>query len=222
MRSPPLEDQTGKFRCLMKSYTSIIRQAYNKYLLKFGKCQIQTPYRINVPYQEDRRKYGKSDPKELKNNVIQIAKEKQLDINQMSCEQILNFMKENKLGIDCSGFSYHIINYLLKKVKQTNLQEIGFPKASLANVKCFLSRKLTYKISSYKQLQPGDLVIQMRENQLGKPHMLIVLKKYKHKVVLIHSSYYNNPAGIGILELSRKDLLHNNPAYMFRRLILLK
>lgn len=206
----------------MKSYTSIIRQAYNKYFLKFGQCQIQTPYRINVPYQDDRRKYGKSDPLELKNNVIQLVKEKQLDINQMSCEQILNFMIENKLGIDCSGFSYHIINYLLKKVKQTNLQEIGFPKASLANVRCFLSRKLTYKISSYKQLQPGDLVIQIKGSNIGEQHMLIVLKKYKHKIVLIHSSYYNKPTGIGILELSQKNLLHNNPAYIFRRLILLK
>lgn len=206
----------------MQSYTSILRQAYNKYILRFGKCQIQTPYRINLPYQEDRRKYGKSNPRELKNNVIQMAKEEQLDINQMSCEQIRDFMIKNKLGIDCSGFSYHIINYLLKKVKQTNLQEIGFPKASLTNVKRFLSRKLTYKIYSYKQLQPGDFVIQIKEQNLEKPHMLVVLKKYKHKVVLIHSSYYNNPAGVGILKLSQKNLLRNDPAYIFRRLILLK
>lgn len=206
----------------MQSYTSILRQAYNRYLLQFGKCQIKTPYRINLPYQEDRRKYGKSNPKELKNNVIQIAKKEQLNIGQMSCEQIQDFMVKNKLGIDCSGFSYHVINYLLQRVRNVDLQKIGFPKASLTNVKLFLSKKLTYKISNYKQIQPGDLVIQIKGSNIGEQHMLIVLKKYKHEVVLIHSSYYNNPAGVGILKLSRKNLLLSNPAYKIRRLILLK
>ncbi len=188
------------------SFTPILRQAYNRYFLKFGNQKIRTPYRINLPFQEDRRKYGKSDPIELRKNVVTLAEGQVID---------RDFMVKNQLGIDCSGFAYHTLDYLLKKVKKTNMLALGFPKASSTNVLKLVSRKFTVSVPSFKQIRSGDLVATVKSREPGDQHIMIVLDKTKQGLTLIHSSF---PDGVKEEFLSKQDLLHNQPKYKIRRL----
>ncbi len=166
-------------------------QAYEKFLLPLGGKLIPTPYRINIPYQADRRKYGKSDPQTLVSDTIQIAKEQNFDLGKASIEEIRKFMEQNMLGIDCSGIAYHVLDYLLKKSGKRSMLDNGFPKASATNVAILTSDQFSTPIEM-GNTQPGDLI---KLNSKKASHILIILET-GNNIIYAHSSGITNPTGV--------------------------
>src|SRR5438105_1807755 len=106
--------------------SQILWQAYQKYFLNLGGKKVPTPYRLNHPYQSDSKKYGKSSPEQLTQDVIEKATEQDFNLDNASVDEIRVFMKKNLLGIDCSGFVYWCLNELLKKTWQGDMSTAGF------------------------------------------------------------------------------------------------
>ena len=63
------------------NYSIFLNKAYQQFLLDLGGKKVPTPYRINVPFQPDRRLYGKSDAKQLTQDSKDISQEKGFDLN---------------------------------------------------------------------------------------------------------------------------------------------
>ena len=179
------------------NYSIFLNKAYQQFLLDLGGKKVPTPYRINIPFQPDRRFYGKSDARELTKDTIQIANENGFDLNSASGEEIRKFMEENWLGIDCSGLVYHLLDALLRKTGQASMQKIGFPKASATNVAKLTAPEFTEKIKSWDQVKPGDLI---RLNSKNADHILIVLnselKTRNSYITYVHSSGITKTTGV--------------------------
>lgn len=175
-------------------YSKILDQAYQQFILSLGGKLVPTTYRINIPYQPDRRKYGKSAPAELTKITIEIAHEQNFDLNHASVEEIRRFMEKNLLGIDCSGFVYHLLDSLLKNIGKGGMEKIGFPKASKTNVSLLTSDKFSFQIEDFAQVRPGDLIKLNSQEEI--PHLLIILSYQNGTVVYAHSSSLTKIKGV--------------------------
>lgn len=177
----------------MQDYSKILLEAYEKFLLPLGGKKVPTPYRINIPFQSDRQKYGKSDSETLLEDTKEFAKNQNFDLNKASVEEIRDFMEKNQLGIDCSGFVYHVLDYLLKQLGKGNLMVHGFPKVSSTNVKILTDEKFTIPVDGFENIQAGDLI---RINSQDANHILIVLKAEDDKILYAHSSGLTKTTGV--------------------------
>jgi hypothetical protein len=62
----------------------ILLRAHQEFYLDFYGTKIWTPYRINIPFQPDRRRYGKESAKRIRLDTIEIAKEHSFDLKEAS------------------------------------------------------------------------------------------------------------------------------------------
>lgn len=178
----------------MNNNSQILWEAYDEFLLPLGGKKVPSPYRRNDPFQPDRKKYGKSDPKSLAQDTIALAKEQNFDLNKASVDEIRQFMKENWLGIDCSGFAYWVIDYLLQRIDHDGMEKIDFPPASRTNVALLTSDLFSVPIKDLSLAQPGDLIKFNSEEDIL--HCLIVLDHQGDIVTYAHSSNETNPNGV--------------------------
>lgn len=182
----------------LKKLESLLLEAYQKFELDFGGKKVWVPYRINIPFQEDRRRYGKWSAEKIKADTIELAKETGFDLEKASAVEIADFMRREKLGIDCSGFVYQILDSVLPKSKIGTMEQIGFPEASSTNVQLLTDEKFARKINDASQkIQSGDL-IKFAPRDGGQWHIILVLKNDGKTITYGHSSAYNVPDGVGV------------------------
>ncbi len=181
---------------MQQDSAKILEDFFKSYTLDIYGNKTITPYRINIPYQEDRRKYGKSDPKELKENLIEIARNKNFDLKVAKSKEIRKFMKDNMLGVDCSGFVYHCLNYLLEKTQNTTMEELGFPKASSTNALKLASNEFTVPIKDIKDIKTGDMIIFHKGSEEDIAHILLVQNATKDKITYIQSTSQGEDDGV--------------------------
>lgn len=175
----------------MGNYSQILNEAYEKFLLLLGGKKVPASYRINIPYQEDRSRHGKSSPKVLSKDVKRLALEQNFDLEIASIQEIKKFMESNMLGIDCSGFVYHTLNYLLKKIGLGDMEKAGFPPASQTNSALLTSDKFSNPITKTSEVKPGDII---KLNSIMEiPHSVLVLEKNGKEIIYAHSSF---PEGV--------------------------
>mgnify|MGYP001581579610 FL=1 len=165
-------------------------------MLSLGGKKIPTPYRINIPYQSDRKKYGKSDPDTLTTDTRRLVVERNFDLNKATEQEIRSFMEKNMLGIDCSGFVYHLLDYLLRHTNKGGMENIGFPPAQRTNVWLLTSKEFTIPVDDLTHALAGDL-IKLNSGQ-DLLHCLIVLDHQNSMITYTHSSRFNKPSGIQI------------------------
>lgn len=175
-------------------YSKILLDAYAKFLLPLGGKLVPTPYRINIPFQIDRKKYGKSDPETLKRDVEEFAKDQSFNLEKASVEEIKQFMGKNQLGIDCSGFAYHILNFLLNRVGKGSMLKNGFPKASRTNTEKLTSSKFSIIVDGFENAKPGDLIKMDSEEEI--PHILIILSVSNEIITYAHSGKLTKIQGV--------------------------
>ena len=121
----------------MKNYSKILWQAYEQFMLPLGGKKVPCPYRMNDigSLQKVGPAFqGKSSPEVLVETTKRLAKEQNFDLNRASVEEIRQFMSQNKLGIDCSGFIYRLLNHLVQKVKGKPLISFGLDHVGRTNV----------------------------------------------------------------------------------------
>jgi hypothetical protein len=87
------------------------RTNYLHFRIGFATCSI--PYLNNKTAQNKtafRAYKGKGSPEEIKDEVQILMIKNHLDENAFSDEALKKFLVDNNLGIECSGFSYHVLD----------------------------------------------------------------------------------------------------------------
>ncbi len=176
----------------MNNYAQILYQAYDQFLLSLGGKKVPTPYRRNEigSFQKLAPEFqGKSSPEILTKTAKKLAKDQNFDLNKASVEEIRDFMRKNKLGIDCSGFAYRMLNFLVQKVKGKSLEAFGLPHVGRTNVAKLTSDEFTNQVKNIGNIQAGDII-------KIDAHCIIILEKTLQKITYVHSSGESNPDGV--------------------------
>ena len=198
-------------------HSKILNQAYQQFILSLGGKLVPTPYRINIPYQDDRRKYGKSSPEELIKNTQDIAHEQDFDLKKASVEEVRTFMEKNQLGIDCSGFVYHLLDYLLKEIGKGGMEKIGFPQASKTNVALLTSEQFSIPATDFSKVKPGDLIKLNSQKEI--PHILIILSHQNGIITYAHSSFLTKVKGVHQSQIKNGRFPDDLRAFNFNTII---
>jgi len=195
--------------------------------LELGGKKIRCPYFMNLKRAKDlRAMVGKGTPSEIEMEAKIWEKLKGVDFSKMSNKDIREFLISRGIGVDCSGFVMHILNYW-------NVQELGVPiwsKFKLPNQKGFI-RNLMYRLKPVEKLgaeiitnstnskkieinevKPGD-VVRLKWKKKNSHHILLIEEVHRDendKVKLIkyvHSiPFYGDDSGIKRGEIEITDI----------------
>lgn len=162
--------------------------------LDLGGKKVTAVYHINAGHIKDLRvMVGKGTPEEIEMETKIWAQLKGIDLDKISADDIRDFMRLRKIGIDCSGFIYHIFSaWLHATVNETLLQQIKFPyKTPLGGIKIWLrpaenigADTLTSNLNTtpigLKDMRPGDLIRSKSVHQ-GVDHILLISEVAKNE-----------------------------------------
>ncbi len=173
--------------------------------LTFGENNVICPYFNNKRQKVRgalRALIGKGSPEEIVEEATIIALRKHLDLRTLDEQTIKTFLVDNNLGIDCSGFVYHVLDAEINATKGTSLKKlISFPFASSpirkiltrlrpvenTNVKTFAHEKNS-SLMSLSEITAGDFITLIGSKKIGNPdHILLVASVEEHVVTLVHS-----------------------------------
>lgn len=131
--------------------------------LPLGRKKVICPYWINNlklgifgPYG------GKGTPEEIVQATEDEAKKANLDLEKMTKEEITAFMKRKKIGIDCSGFVFWMLDVLDKEKGGNGIADdipnsVGKFLPSRANVAMLTNEKVICSIR-IKEVKVGDMI----------------------------------------------------------------
>jgi len=185
--------------------------------LPIGGKKIKSPYFMNIRKQRAglRVLVGKGKAEEMKREIQVLAKIKKINLKELSSKKIRKFMMSQDIGIDCSGFVTHILNFWLHQTgKNSLINYLKFPNDSLISK---LKRKLRpveniganlltselncTKITNLNNIRPGDL-IRSKGKQRNSYHVLMISKvtlkdnQVKSFEYVESSANYGNDNGI--------------------------
>lgn len=194
----------------MNNYSQILEQAYSHFILNIEGKKVAIPYRINIPPIEHPARQGKSSPEVILKQLYEDAREQGFDLKKASVEsveEVRGFMRKNHLGLDCSGFVYRMLDFLVQEAKGKPLTKLGFDHVGRTNVTMLTDSDHSIKIDP-KDLQPGDII---KTNSLSKiPHILIVMARKDNLVTYAHSS--KDSAGITKFSEDLNDIIYDTKA----------
>ncbi len=209
---------------LPKEATEIIDHYFN---LKIGNKKIRCPYYINLKRTKDLRALvGKGTPEEIELEVQIWAKLRGIDLIKSSEKEIREFLINEGIGIDCSGFVIHVINGWYKAVNGKNIW------SKLKPMKNDIIHRLAYKLKPVEKLGaeiitnlensetieignvlPGD-VIRTKWKRKNSHHILLVSKIEKDSkgnvkiIEYTHSiPFYDEKSGVKTGEI---EVIHQN------------
>jgi len=140
---------------------------------------------------------GKGRPEEVVNAVKEAAKEEKIDLNRMPAEEIVLFMKAKRIGVDCSGFVFWMLDELDKE-KGGNGIANDIPGAegkvikARANTRMLTDDKVSLPVEKVKEIKVGDM-IRMRRGR----HVAIVLSVERNPSGIIKSIEYAHSSNAG-------------------------
>lgn len=179
----------------MANYSAILKQAYQQFILNIKGKQVPIPYRINIPAEEHPARQGKSDPETILKQLYEDAGEQGFNLKSASIEEIQEFMRKNKLGLDCSGFVYRMLDLLVQQVKGKPLTELGFDHVGRTNVATLTGDEHSITIEP-SDIQPGDLIRIDSEAADGLNHCLLVMENKNGMITYAHSSRKTKVNGV--------------------------
>lgn len=178
--------------------SQILKAAYEQFLLVLGGKKVPIPYRINIPPLEHPARQGKSTPEVILKQLYEDAKEQDFNLKEASVEEIQDFMRKNNLGLDCSGFVYRMLDFLVQKVKGKPLTEFGFNHVGRTNIAQLTDDEHSIRVDSLKETKPSDLIRIDSKAEDGLNHALIVLENKDGIITYAHSSRKTKADGVHI------------------------
>jgi hypothetical protein len=153
---------------------------------------------------------GKGTPQQIKQLVLKATKKDSFNIKKANDKELVDFMINHGIGVDCSGFVYNILNYYLIKTKKVNLDNIilRYP-GIIGKVERFLLQKNrirrssaatltsnlnTIKILKVKDMKPGDMLRLTHSDWKGK-HIGIIIEVNKQDIIYAMTSQYTKTQG---------------------------
>lgn len=160
---------------------------------------------ITNPNQSINATVGKGNFQEIALHTIKLAQDQKIDLTKFSDKEIYAFQKKNKIGIDCSGLVYQILNEALQKIQSINLDDLLIGTGNKKGVRRLSANLLTskpnaVKVENFNDIQAGDLI---RVNQ-GQ-HVILILEKTGDKINYIHNSRKTQIRGVHLGQITITD-----------------
>lgn len=142
---------------------------------------------------------GKGSPKDIIDEIVLIALRKKINLNDLDKNQIREFLVKNNIGIDCSGFVFHVLNAQLDNTLPAKLQfkkthnPLRFLLQKLrpvenTNVQILADDKNSHEVN-INNSKPGDMIIMTGLKQAGsiRDHVLLITEINDKKITYTHS-----------------------------------
>lgn len=175
------------------------RDAINHYKnFQVGQAVCSVPYynnRVAGKRGGLRVEVGKGSPKEIYDEIQHRALEEKVDIKLFDPEMLKKFLVNSNLGIDCSGFAYHVLNEeILNRGKGTLDKHLSFPlskgifgkiKSKMrpvenAGVEVFAHNKNSTAVS-FKEIEPGDIITMLGGPEDGERNHILVVSQVEYQ-----------------------------------------
>lgn len=169
--------------------------------------KVPIPYILGYGRWQFHRTSGKGSPQAIRDEVVTIARQKNFDLKRASEKEIYFFLKQNKIGIDCSGLAFHLLDaytrerlqkplatFLLRKpgiIGKIEKNVLSFQRHRRISAATLTSDLNSFTIPATKDIQIADLI---RIHQ-DEDHVLIVTSVTKDEegevaeITYIHSSH---------------------------------
>ncbi len=172
---------------------------------------------------------GKGSPKEIVEEVEIISLKRGLNLNELDEKKIRHLLVDQKIGIDCSGFLYHILNEEFKAKKLGSLRKYlnfqGGPMRRLlarlhpvknTNVTLLADERNSISIKM-KDIQPGDFfVIIGSGKEDDREHTILTTKidlednnllkiHYAHSLKWNSDTIYSHGVRVGVIDIVKPD-----------------
>lgn len=187
--------------------------------LPFPNRTVKTPYFNNKRGKlrgAFRARVGKGTPQEIVDEARSIATSKRIALDALDQRGLTKFLVDENLGIDCSGFVYHVLDAELQALGKGTLEKylafpnvLGFRKwiarfrpAENTGVQTLAHEKNSVPVP-VSNIQPGDMIIILASEKFGNPnHVLLVTKTSESFLHYVHSFQWSTDGiyGHGIRE----------------------
>ncbi len=153
---------------------------------------------VRTPYMNNRRLglrgalgvlVGKGTPTEIEEEVVIMALKEHINLNDLTPELATRFLIDHKLGVDCSGYAFHLLEtelYARHKKKLSHVIHLPLIKnpfrrifAKMQCVKNVGVRTLAHAKNSapvlLKNIQAGDMIVALQiKKDPARHHLLLV------------------------------------------------
>jgi len=174
-------------------------QGLDNFLTSFFSLEVISGKKVRIPYWRNRLSLGglrriqglfggKGTPLQIKRATVEKAEKSSTNLKKLSSDQIRKFMRQKRIGLDCSGFAFQILNFLFPEFWRGLKMA---PGKSTNPIRRFNAYALTSKenstgIDKVKNLKPGDLISFSWQGKID--HVLTVVKVSENVIVYAHSS----------------------------------
>src|SRR3989344_172647 len=191
--------------------------------------------RVVLPYVLDQSRWrfwrscGKGSPEEIKREMKNALCNMKYDLNAMSEGEISHFMRQHKLGVECSGFAFNVLNdYVRMTTGQPLTQQLLRYPGIIGHVENLLlqyqrlrrisadtltSDLNTVPVQTARDVRPGDLIRLSPNDWCGK-HVAVIVDNDGRTIKYAHSSRQTVEQGphYGEIEITEPDsgLEHQN------------
>lgn len=177
-------------------YSQILKNAYQQFILRVEGKEVPITYRINIPAIEHPARQGKSSPEVILEQLYMDAKQQDFDLRKASIEEIRQFMLKNNLGLDCSGFAYRMLDFLVQETIGKALTNLGFEHVGRTNVATLTSEEFSLHIKDIAEAKSGDLIRIDSGAEDELLHCLVILDVKDNIITYAHSSRKTKINGI--------------------------
>ena len=172
--------------------------------------KVPIPYILNSGRWRFWRTAGKGTPNGIRNELFRIVSKSNFEITTKSAFEIYDFMREHRIGIDCSGLAFHLLDCYVQTASETRLEEVllRLPGKSGKIEKELLSYKRERRISAavLTSYLNSVAVTDLQEIQIGD--LIEINKEIDHVLVITDLTYQNGT--ISQIEYVHSSSLHTN------------
>jgi len=165
---------------------------------------------------------GKGTPKQIRELILNAAAKEHFNLQKATAKDIEDFMIQQGIGVDCSGFVYHVLDQYLKKEKKKSLDTLilRYPgvigkierfilqtnrvrRTSAATLTNDLN---TIRIEKVKDIKPGDMIRVTHSDWKGK-HIIIIVEVNEKHITYAMTSQYTRKQGarFGIINIKDRN-----------------
>jgi len=139
---------------------------------------------------------GKGNIYQISDATQKAAEQEALSLSKLSTQDKYKLQKRNNIGIDCSGLTYHLLDFWYKVNTGLSIQplimgtdnKIG-PRR--VNVKMLTDPQNSTQIKNLSNIKTGDIIV--IDN---KKHILFIIEINKNTITYVHSSQKTKQRGV--------------------------
>ncbi|OGG15208.1 hypothetical protein A2773_04975 [Candidatus Gottesmanbacteria bacterium RIFCSPHIGHO2_01_FULL_39_10] len=169
-----------------KALSASLNKYISSYLeMDLGLIKVPCPYWMNKLKEGSviiRGQFnGKGESEDIKNAFKKVILEANMD-TKITQENVFKIAKRERIGIDCSGLVYRIVDHALRQT-DGSLDQVFPGGINRTNTRMLTDKKFNQEILSAKDINPLDTI-----RLMGGKHILLVTDNNGKYITYIHSS----------------------------------